>query len=258
MILALLVIEWSPDPVIFQIGNISIKWYGLMYSIALISCYCLGYYFFMKARLPLNRLMNLALLLFVSGLIGARLGQIVLYDFQYFLNHPAEIIKIWKGGMASHGAFVAIVSVWWMYTKKNIQFNFWWGMDRLSIMGALIVSLMRFGNLMNSEIIGKATQVKWAFVFTRRDFVPRHPVVLYEAIVYFLYFLLFLWLDYKYPKLKSGALCFLFMVLLVPTRICLESFKSDAFYTRALSIPLILIGVGIGLLRLRAGVLKVR
>jgi len=193
------------------------------------------------------------LLLFVSGLIGARLGQIILYDFQYFINHPSEIIKIWRGGMASHGAFVAIVFVWWIYTKKNTPFNFWWGMEKLAIMGALTVSLMRIGNLMNSEIIGKATKVSWAFVFTQRDLVPRHPVVLYEAVAYFFYFIFFLGLDYKYPKLKSGTICFLFLMLLVPTRICLESFKADASYTQILSIPLIIIGLGMGFMRLRNG-----
>lgn len=258
MTLALLVIEWSIDPVLFQVGNVTIKWYGLMYSLALLSCYSLGYYFFKKDRLPFYKLTNLALLLFVSGLVGARLGQIILYDFQYFLNHPSEIIEIWKGGMASHGAFVAIVFAWWLYVKRNASFNFWWGMDKLAIMGALIVSLMRVGNLMNSEIIGKATNVPWAFVFTLRDWVPRHPVVLYEALAYFSYFLFFLGLYYQYPKLKSGTLCFLFLILLVPTRVCLETFKADASYTQVLSMLLILVGLGIGFMRLRGGFKKVK
>jgi len=252
MSVCLIVVEWSPDPVIFQLGSISIKWYGLMYSVALMACYCLGYYFFKREKLPLHQLMNLTLLLFISGLIGARLGQIIFYEPQYFLNHPAEIFKIWKGGLASHGAFVGMVFTWFLYSKKNTQFNFWWGMDRLSIMGALTVCLMRVGNLMNSEILGKATSVNWAFIFTQRDLVPRHPVVLYEAIAYFLYFVLFLWIDYRYPKLKSGTLCFLFFMLLIPTRMLLENFKEDAGYTQILSLPLVLIGLGIGLFRLRS------
>jgi len=251
MSFCLMVIEWSPNPVIFQVGGISIKWYGLMYSLALLGCYSLGYYSFKRAQLPLHKLMNLTLLLFVSGLVGARLGQIIFYEPQYFLNHPTEILKIWKGGMASHGAFVGMVFTWWIYTKKNTQFNFWWGMDRLGIMGALTVCLMRLGNLMNSEILGKATSVNWAFVFTQRDLVPRHPVVLYEAIAYFFYFVLFLWIDHRYPKLKTGSLCFLFFVLLVPTRMLLENFKLDADYTQLLSLPMILLGLSIGLFRLK-------
>lgn len=251
MSFCIMVVEWNPNPVMFQVGSISIKWYGFMYSVALLACYSLGYHFFKRDQLPLPQLMNLTLLLFVSGLVGARLGQVVFYEPQYFLNHPTEIFKIWKGGLASHGAFVAMVFTWWMYSKKNTPFNFWWGMDRLAIMGALIVCLMRLGNLMNAEIIGKATSVRWAFVFTQHDFVPRHPVVLYEAVAYFFYFVLFLWIDHRYPKLKTGTLCFLFFIVLIPTRMLLENFKVDANYTQLLSLPLIVIGLCIGLFRLR-------
>ncbi len=249
MNVAFVVIEWNVDPVIFQFASLSVKWYGLMYSLALISCYSLGYYFFKRAKLPQHQLMNLCLLLFVSGLIGARLGQIIFYEPSYFINHPTEIFKIWKGGLASHGAFLGMTFTWWLYTKKHRTFNFWWGMDKLAIMGALTVCLMRLGNLMNSEILGKATNVSWAFVFIRRDLVPRHPVVLYEALAYFSYFLLFLYIDNRYPKLNSGTICFLFLVLLVPTRMCLETFKADASFTQFLSIPLVLIGIGIAWMR---------
>jgi len=246
-----LAIEWSPNPVIFQLGSIIVKWYGLMYSLALIACYSLGFYFFKRDNLPLHKLLNLAILLFVSGIVGARLGQIIFYEAGYFLQHPKEILKIWKGGMASHGAFCLMVFTWWIYIKKNKAFNFWWGIDKLAIMGCLVVSLMRLGNLMNSEIIGKATNVPWAFIFTSRDFVPRHPVVLYEALAYFVYFLFFLGLYIKFPAIKKGWFTALFMLLLVPTRMALETFKAEAGYTQLLSIPLILIGFGFVVFKLK-------
>jgi len=243
--LLILVIEWNPPVNAFSIGPVNFSWYGLMYGIALCACYGLGYLFFLKDGLPLHRLFNLCIMIFVAGFIGARLGQVLFYEPQYFLQNPLEIFKVWKGGMASHGAFIAIVSYWWWYSRQNKGFNFWWGLDKLAIMGALIVCLMRIGNLMNSEIIGKASSSSWAFIFVQRDAVPRHPVVLYEALAYGLYFIIFLSIYLKFPKLKYGWLTAMFLLLLVPSRIFLELFKEDAGYTSLLSIPLVLLGLGI-------------
>lgn len=241
--LFLWVIEWNPPVNAFSIGQINFSWYGLMYGISLCACYGLGYLFFLKDGLPLHRLFNLCMLIFVAGFIGARLGQVLFYEPQYFLQYPIEIFKIWKGGMASHGAFIGIVAFWWWYSLRNKDFNFWWGLDKLAIMGALIVCLMRIGNLMNSEIIGKVTNMPWAFVFVQKDLIARHPVVLYEALAYGFYFLLFLSMYLKFPKLKYGWMTALFLTLLVPARILLEFFKLDAGYTSFLSVPLVLLGL---------------
>lgn len=240
--LFLLVIEWNPPINAFSIGPVNFSWYGLMYGLSLCACYGLGYLFFLKDGLPLHRLFNLCMLLFVAGFIGARLGQVLFYELGYFLQHPLEILKTWKGGMASHGAFFGIVAAWWWYSRQNNGFNFLWGLDKLAIMGALIVCLMRLGNLMNSEIIGKVSNLPWAFVFLQKDLIPRHPVVLYEALAYGFYFILFLSTYLKFPKLKYGWLTVLFLLLLVPTRILLEFFKADANYTSLLSLPLVLFG----------------
>lgn len=239
------VIEWDPAINAFNIGSITFSWYGLMYGFSLFACYGLGYLFFLKDKLPLHRLFNLSTLIFVAGFVGARLGQVLFYEPQYFMQQPLEIFKVWKGGMASHGAFAGIILAWSLYCYRNRDFNFWWGLDKLAIMGALIVSLMRIGNLMNSEIIGKASNLPWAFVFVQKDLIPRHPVVLYEAIAYGFYFIIFLSLYLKYPKLNRGWLTSLFLLILVPTRMLLETFKADASYTQWLSLPLVLMGFAI-------------
>jgi len=150
--LLILVIEWNPPVNAFTIGPIEFSWYGLMYGLALCACYGLGYLFFLKDGFPLDRLFNLCTLLFVAGFAGARLGQVFFYELQYFLKHPIEIFKVWKGGMASHGAFIGMIAAWWWYSKQNKKFNFWWGLDKLSIMGSLIVCLMRIGNLISQQL----------------------------------------------------------------------------------------------------------
>lgn len=238
----LFAVEWNPSVHVFSVGPIDFSWYGLMYGFALCACYGLGYLFFLKDELPLHRLFNLSILIFIAGFIGARLGQVLFYEPQYFLQHPLEIFKVWKGGMASHGAFIGIVTTWWWYCRRNKQFSFLWGLDKLAIMGALIVCLMRIGNLMNSEILGKASNLPWAFVFVQRDLIARHPVVLYEALAYGFYFILFLSIYLKFPKLQFGWLTALFLLLLIPTRILLEIFKEDAGYTQLLSLPLVFVG----------------
>jgi len=243
VVLIFYAIEWNPPINAFSIGPITFSLYGLMYGLALSACYGLGYLFFLKDKLPLNRLFNLSVLIFIAGFVGARIGQVLFYEPQYFLQNPLEVFKVWKGGMASHGAFGGIIITWILYYYRNRGFNFWWGLDKLAIMGALIVCLMRIGNLMNSEIIGKASNLPWAFVFVQKDLLPRHPVVLYEAIAYGLYFIIFLLLYLKFPKLKYGWLTALFLTILVPTRVLLETFKANANYTQWLSLPLVLLGL---------------
>jgi len=241
--LLLFVIEWNPPVNAFNIGPITFSWYGIMYSLSLMACYALGYLFFLKDRLPLGRLLNLCILLFVAGFVGARIGQVLFYEPQYFIQNPLEIFKVWKGGMASHGAFIGMVAAWWWFCKRNKGFNFLWGLDKLAIMGALIVCLMRIGNLLNSEILGKANDMPWSFIFVQKDLIPRHPVVLYEAIAYATCFFTFITIYFRFPKLKYGWLTASFLVLLVPTRIFLETFKEDAGYTQWLSIPLVIAGI---------------
>jgi len=239
----LAVINWNVDPVAFAIGAITVKWYGIMYSLSIICNYCLGVYFFKRYNLPLDKLLRLCLLLFIAGAIGARLGQIIFYEWNYYVANPSAILKIWEGGMASHGGFISMVLFWFFYSKANKQFSFWKGMDMLAIMGALTVFFMRIGNLMNSEIVGKATDVPWAFVFEQKDFVPRHPTVLYEAICYLVLFGLFFFIYRKNKNLKTGLLTAAFLLILVPIRMLLELTKADANFTQWLSLPLVVLGL---------------
>lgn len=237
------VINWNVDPIAFSLGPLTIKWYGLMYSLAIICNYYLGVYFFKRNNLPLDKLLRLCLMLFLAGAIGARFGQIIFYQWDYYVANPSLIFSIWEGGMASHGGFIGMVLFWFIYTKLKKQFSFWKGMDMLAIMGALTVFFMRIGNLMNSEIVGKATDVPWAFVFIRKDLIPRHPTVLYEAICYLLLFGLFFIFYRNNKNVKTGLITAAFLLLLVPIRMMLEFTKADAGFTQFLSLPLVVLGL---------------
>ena len=237
--------NWSIDPVAFSLGNLTVKWYGLMYAASFICCYFLAIQFFKNDNKSAENLANIAIGYLIAGILGARIGTFLFYDLEVFLQNPSLIFAFRKGGMTSHGAFLGIIIFSFLIAKKYKQLSFWWLVDKMAICGALIVCFMRIGNFFNSELIGKPTDVAWSVVFTRVDLIPRHPTVLYEAFAYFSLFFLFLFLDKKYPTLKNGSLTAAFLLLLVPIRILIEFTKTDAIQTQMLSIPLIILGLAI-------------
>jgi prolipoprotein diacylglyceryl transferase len=114
-------------------------------------------------------------------------------DFAYYSQHPLDILKVYEGGLASHGGAIGIIIGMWLYCKKT-QESWIWLFDRLVVVVPFASFMIRFGNLMNSEIVGKPTDVPWAFVFHQLDELPRHPTQLYEALFYICLFVLFYWL----------------------------------------------------------------
>jgi len=105
-----------------------------------------------------------------------------------YLHDPLRILKIWEGGLASHGAAVGIVTALWLYSRRYPRYSYTWLLDRATISATIGGAFIRLGNLFNSEILGKPSDLPWAFVFVRVDSVARHPVQLYEAIAYFALF----------------------------------------------------------------------
>ena len=147
---------------------------------------------------------QLAIYMIFGTVIGARLGHILFYNPEYYFSHPLEILMVWKGGLASHGAAIGILIALYLYVKKKKE-SFLWLMDRIVIVVALGGSFIRLGNLFNSEIIGKPATVPWAFIFTRIDNVPRHPTQLYESLAYLIiFFILIIIYKNKYKQLSNG------------------------------------------------------
>lgn len=258
---------WSIDPEIIAIGPLSLRWYGLLFALGFVVGYYIMEWMFKQENKPTKELDNLTVYMAVSTVIGARLGHVFFYNWDYYGSHPEEILMVWKGGLASHGAAIGILIGLWLFVRKRKDFSYLWIVDRIVVTVALAGFFIRMGNLMNSEILGKAADVSWAFVFTRlpeSEQFPRHPVQIYEALSYLAVFVL-LFIRYKSKKasIRSGELFGWFLTLIFGFRFIWEFFKvkqveSSSHYNLAmdlnmghlLSIPLILIGL-IFLLRTR-------
>ena len=202
---------------------------------------------------PENDLNDLIWFMILGTIIGARLGHCLFYNPEYYLSNPFEIIKIWRGGLASHGAAIGILTAIYFYSKKKKDQSFLWVMDRIVIGVALAAFFIRMGNLFNSEIIGVPTDLPWAFVFTSVDDIPRHPTQLYEALFYLITFLI-LFFSYKKTKGKfhDGYLFGIFLICIFGFRIFVEFLKENQTYFeegmalnmgQLLSIPLVIYGV---------------
>jgi prolipoprotein diacylglyceryl transferase len=223
-------INWAPSPEIFSIGPLTLRYYSLLF----VSGFIIGYYifswFFKREGVPQRILENLLYTLLIATMVGSRLGHCFFYEPEYYLARPLEILKIWEGGLASHGGAIGIlIAMWWFVRKYGSKygFDFLWIMDRLGIATALAGMMIRLGNLMNSEIYGNPTDLPWGFIFTLRgETVPKHPTQLYEALAYLALFLVLILIYKKYlPKLKRGTLFALFLIGLFAARFFIEFVK---------------------------------
>jgi prolipoprotein diacylglyceryl transferase len=250
----LLQINWNVSPEIFP-DFLPVRWYGLLFM----SGFVFGYYIleriFKKEGKPMEWLDSLSIYVGVGTILGARLGHCLFYQPDYYLANPIEILKIWEGGLASHGAVIGILIANYLYGKKFKGTGFMWVTDRLVIVVALAATLIRLGNLMNSEIVGAPTDLPWGFVFERlgEDFA-RHPSQLYEALFYLLSFGILFWSYWKKNAGQfKGRLFGLFLMLIFGFRFFIEFIKDvqvefeknmDLNMGQLLSIPLVLIGIG--------------
>ena len=245
-------ITWDVGPELLNIGPFSVRWYGLLFAMAFIVGFKIMQWMYKRENKPESDLEQLALYMIVGTVIGARLGHCLFYNPEYYLANPIEILMVWKGGLASHGASIGILISLYFYTKKK-KVSFLWQMDRVVVATALGGSFIRLGNLFNSEIIGKAADVPWAFIFTKVDNVPRHPTQLYESLGYLIIFIiLFIIYKNKYKQLNDGFIFGLFLILLFTFRFFVEFFKENqtgfeegmAFNMgQLLSVPFVILGV---------------
>ncbi|MBD1397923.1 prolipoprotein diacylglyceryl transferase [Pontibacter sp. JH31] len=248
-------ITWDVSPSIFSIGSFEVRWYGLLFALAFV----FGQRILTKIYVAEGRTEGdvdvITLYMIIGTVVGARLGHTLFYQPEYYLSNPIEILKIWEGGLASHGATIGILLALWLFSRKH-KFDYMWVLDRIVIVVALGGSLIRLGNLMNSEIFGRPTDLPWGFIFLRQSeysHVPRHPTQLYESFSVFLLFVLLYWLWKKYKEaLPRGLLFGIFVTALFSFRFIVEFLKEDQVAKEAtmalnigqqLSIPLILAGL---------------
>lgn len=252
-------IVWSPTPVIFEVdipglGTLAPRWYGLLFALGFVFGYIIMYKIFRKERIAIRVLDQLATYMIIATIIGARLGHVLFYEPREYFSDPIQILMVWKGGLASHGAAIAIIIALLIFSKR-IHKPFIWIFDRISIVVALAGAFIRTGNLMNSEIFGVATSLPWGFKFINTDpsLVAKHPTQIYEALAYLLIFV-YLWLVYlkRDGRPRPGFLFAMFMILVFSARFLIEFLKEPqvAFETemtlnmgQLLSIPFVLLGV---------------
>lgn len=261
-----LFITWNASPEVFTIPGIDwpVRWYGLSWALAFIGSHFFMNRIFKKEGRTDKQLDLLTLYIVIATVLGARLGHCLFYDFAYYSQHPLEILKVWEGGLASHGGAIGIVIGMWLYCRKTKE-SWLWLFDRLVVVVPLASMCIRFGNLMNSEIVGKVTNVAWGFKFLRNDEdmanlaqfgteIPvRHPTQLYEALFYSVLFVLFYWLwKHKRTAVGPGFMFGLFCVLMFSFRFLMEFMKENqsAFEDalpinmgQILSLPFIALGI---------------
>ena len=274
-------INWNPSEVIGHLGPITLRWYGMCWLVGIVGAYFMVRWLYKDQKVKDELFDPLFIYSFIGILVGARLGHCLFYEPDYFLSSGTHFIEMfvpmhkmadgsWKytgyAGLASHGGTLGLMIALWLYCRHT-KMNIWHVLDDIAIATPITACFIRLGNLMNSEIIGKPTDVPWAFIFEQVDNVPRHPGQLYEALAYFcfIFVMLFFYLrsrkkDEKGQNLEhlerktvgSGFFFGLVLTLIFTFRFFIEytkdiqvDFESGMLFNmgQLLSIPFIIIGV---------------
>ncbi|HLP51845.1 MAG TPA: prolipoprotein diacylglyceryl transferase [Chitinophagales bacterium] len=250
-----LFIHWSPSPDAISFGIFSIQWYGILWGLSLMASFFIATRIFKTLKRDDEKITLIIQYVFIGGIIGARLAHVFFYNPSFYLANPFEIIAVWKGGLASHGGVVGGLVGLYVFCRYHTEFTFFWLLDIGIICTLVLASLVRFGNLMNSELCGKVTDVPWAFIFHKSyevtDGMPRHPVVLYESIAYMALQLLMLFLFSKYKESRPGIYIVTFLVGVFTVRFFLEFYKepdgalilNTISKTQLLNLPFIAAGI---------------
>ena len=246
-------IQWNISPTIFSIGPVSVRWYGLLFAMSFVVGYFIMLRIFRKENIPEPLLDQLSMYMLIATVVGARLGHVLFYEPASYLAHPLDILKIWEGGLASHGAAIGIIAALYLFSRKTRQ-PFLWVIDRIVIVVALSGLFIRTGNLFNSEIYGNVTTLPWGFIFERAgETLPRHPTQIYEGLCYLGIFFFLLWYYFrKDGKPRPGFLFGFFLVTLFTARVIIEFLKEPQMnfensmplnMGQLLSIPFIIAGI---------------
>lgn len=247
------------DPVIFRIGPIALRWYGLMYLFGFLASR-----FLVRKQLretdPAGApalyatLDALIVWLVVGVVVGGRLGYVIFYGWGYYVHHPAEIFATWTGGMSFHGGVAGAILAGTFFCRVH-QEDFWLWADRFAITAPVGLGLGRIGNFINGELYGRPSDVPWAMIFPQGGLVPRHPSQLYEAALEGVVLFSLLW-PMRKRTWASGKKFALFLILYALARSSAEIFREPdaqlgfiAFgwltMGQVLSFALLLAGIGI-------------
>ena len=270
-------ITWNVDPVLVHLGGLEIRWYGLLWAIGLYICWIMNRRMYQRENCPPEWIDQLFFWIAIGAILGARLGHCLFYEWHNdlgelqilgwnityrnpYIEHPLAILKIWEGGLASHGGAIGIIIAAWLLNKYKFsrypQFktSWLWILDRLCIGVCVTGALIRLGNLMNSEIYGGPTSLPWGFIFVRDGQTePCHPTQIYEMLYLIAGLAITLPLYWKTDaRRREGLLLGIFLEIVFFTRFLLEFIKNDQESFEAghalnmgqiLSIPFIVLGI---------------
>jgi prolipoprotein diacylglyceryl transferase len=265
-------IVWDVKPQIADLGFIELRWYSLLFLLGFVFSYIILSKVFKKEGLSIELLDKLTFYVVICTIIGARFGHCLFYEPEVYLRNPLKIILPFEGkigvdfqftgyqGLASHGGAIGIIIGLYIYSRK-FKRPYLWVLDRVTMVTALAGSLIRLGNLFNSEIVGSATTLPWGVKFVRlappnlpvEHIIPLHPAQIYESICYFFIFIILISLYYKkFPDLKQGLITGWFFILVFVSRFCIEFVKQNQVdfeegmalnMGQILSIPFIITGI---------------
>lgn len=267
-------ITWNVDPVAFSLGPVQVRWYGICWALGFLFGYLLMNKVYKKEKMPEGSLDMLLIYMLIFTVIGARLGHCLFYEPQYYLSHPIEILKVWEGGLASHGGAIGILIGLWLYVRRfnrktekkkgeKERITYLWILDRIVIPVCLVGAFIRLGNVFNSEIYGTPTTLPWGFVFVRGneqflgangELLPCHPTGLYEAFFCIVAMLLLLWMFFKRDigDRRPGLMFGTFLVIVFGSRIGIEflknvqvAFEKNMTFDMGqwLSVPFVVVGI---------------
>nr|WP_297164682.1 prolipoprotein diacylglyceryl transferase [uncultured Dysgonomonas sp.] len=232
-------ITWDISPELVNIFGREIRWYGLCWAIGVLCTSYVVQKMYQSEKLPEKWFDSLFVYVLIGLIIGARLGHCLFYDPGYYLSHPIEILKIWEGGLASHGGAIGMTIGIWLFCRNVSKKSIIWALDRLIVGVAIGAAFIRIGNLMNSEIYGGPTTMPWGFNFVRdRSWylpiadggageLPCHPTQIYEALIYFAIFILTMYMFYKTDaKKKQGLILGVSLIGIFLSRFFIEFLKN--------------------------------
>lgn len=258
-------ITWDFNPDLIS-SPITVRWYGLMFAIGFVVGAFLLSKMFKHEGQRSSWVDQIFIVVVICTIVGARLGHVFFYAWDYYSQHPADIVKIWEGGLASHGGAIAIIIGICLYAWLGMKKSPVWVLDRLVVPTAFVAGLIRLGNLFNSEIFGHVTDLPWGFYFVNSvewqkmciqygGEVACHPTQIYEAACYFALFALLMWMYWKRnSEERQGLLTGVFLAVTFGARFLIEfvknpqeSFEIGMAINRGqqLSIPFVIIGLAL-------------
>src|SRR5690606_7043043 len=220
--------KWNVDPELIKIGPLAIRYYSLMFVIGFFTMEKYVKNVFSRLGKNPELVSSLTVYIIVGTLLGARLVHCVFYEPGYYFSNPLAILKIWEGGLASHGGYAGVLIAVMLFLRKHKDINFYWLMDIIVAPCLFVGGLIRLGNFFNSEIYGPPTDMPWGVVFERVDLVARHPTQLYESIGYFtISFILYRLFKTKFGKWKNGTNLAVAIILSFSFRFFIEFVKEN-------------------------------